>query len=357
MTESILEKLEEAARYYGAVSAELSSSAALSPEKIAVNLREQKRLEPIVAKYGEYRDTERQLAEAEALLSDPDPDIRGMASAETGVCRERLSELYAELQILLIPSDPDDDKNVVMEIRAGVGGEEAALFAGSLYRMYSMYCAANGLKISPVSENATELGGYREISFMIEGRGAFAKMKYESGVHRVQRVPDTESQGRIHTSTVTVAVLPEAEEIDVQINPADLEIDTMKSSGAGGQHINKTESAVRILHRPSGIVVECRDERSQLKNKDKAMKVLRSRLYEQKRQQSEGEMSAKRRTQIGSGDRSEKIRTYNFPQSRVTDHRIGYTSYNLSGIMDGDIGGLITALTSADNAEKLKSKQ
>ncbi|MBQ0102446.1 MAG: peptide chain release factor 1 [Firmicutes bacterium] len=350
----MLEKIREAARYYEAINAELSGPAASDPVKLSKLLKEQRRLEPIISKYTEYAETEKRLADAEALLSDR--EMKDMAAEEVGYCRRRCDELYRELQLLLIPKDPDDDKNVVVEIRAGVGGEEAALFSYDLYRMYSMYCAQNGFKLSVVNSNETELGGYKEISFIIEGDGAYSRMKYESGVHRVQRVPDTESQGRIHTSTVTVAVLPEAEEVEINIDQNDLEIDTMKSSGAGGQHINKTESAVRILHKPSGLIVECRDERSQLKNKDKAMKVLRSRLYELERSKAEGEMSSKRRTQIGSGDRSEKIRTYNFPQSRMTDHRIGFTSYSLDNFMNGAIGELINALTAADNAEKLKSE-
>ena len=354
----MLEKIRDAALYYQSLEAEMAGPAANNPARLTAILREQKKLQPIIDKYSEYTACEKELSDADFLFeNETDPEMRELASREIGDLRKNLASLYDELTLLLIPKDPDDDKNVVVEIRAGVGGEEAALFAGSLYRMYSMFCAQNGLRLSVVNENETELGGYKEISFIIEGEGAFARMKFESGVHRVQRVPDTESQGRIHTSTVTVAVLPEAEEIDVEINPNDLEIDTMKSSGAGGQHINKTESAVRILHKPSGLVVECRDERSQLKNKDKAMKVLRSRLYELKRSASEGEMSQTRRTQIGSGDRSEKIRTYNFPQSRLTDHRIGFTSYSLDSFMNGGLTPLIDALIAADNAEKLKKSQ
>ena len=254
----------------------------------------------------------------------------------------------------MLPKDPNDEKNVIVEIRAGAGGEEAALFAADLYRMYTMYCAGASFRLEPMGANPTELGGYREISFLISGENAFSRFKFESGVHRVQRVPETEAQGRIQTSTVTVAVLPEAEEVDVQINPADLKIETCKSSGAGGQHINKTESAIRILHIPSGIVVECQEERSQFKNRDKAMRMLRAKLYEIKQTEQTEKIASDRKSQVGTGDRSERIRTYNFPQGRVTDHRIGLTLYSLDRFMNGEISGMLDALATADTAEKLK---
>ena len=261
------------------------------------------------------------------------------------------------LKILLLPRDPNDDRNVIIEIRGGAGGEEAALFAGSLYRMYTMYAEANRWQVEVMSANETELGGYKEISFMIEGAGAYSRFKYESGVHRVQRVPDTETQGRIHTSTVTVAVLPEAEDVELEINPADLKIDTFRSSGAGGQHINKTSSAIRVTHIPTGTVVECQDERSQHKNKDKALKVLRSRLLEIEQAKHDAEIAGQRKSQVGTGDRSERIRTYNFPQGRVSDHRIGLTLYKIEQIMNGDLDEIIDALITADTAEKLKANE
>ncbi|MBQ2756831.1 MAG: peptide chain release factor 1, partial [Oscillospiraceae bacterium] len=268
--------------------------------------------------------------------------------------RENMENIAAELKILLLPRDPNDDKNVVVEIRGGAGGEEAALFAGSLFRMYSMYAESKGWKTEILGSNDTELGGFKEVSFLIEGDGAYSKLKYESGVHRVQRVPDTEASGRIHTSTVTVAVLPEVEDVELEILPTDLQIDTYRSGGAGGQHVNKTESAIRITHLPTGIVVECQDERSQHKNKDKAMRVLRSRLYERMQQEQADKIASERRSQVGTGDRSERIRTYNFPQGRVTDHRIGLTLYKIEAIMNGSIDEITDALRAYDQAEKLK---
>ena len=266
---------------------------------------------------------------------------------------DRISE---EIKILLLPRDPNDDKNVIIEIRGGAGGEEAALFAGTLMRMYSMYAESKGWKTEIINENATELGGYKEVSFMIEGDGAYSRLKFESGVHRVQRVPDTESQGRIHTSTVTVAVLPEVDDVEIEINMADLQIDTYRASGAGGQHVNKTESAIRITHLPTGLVVECQDERSQHKNKDKAMKVLRSRLYEQAQKEQTDKIASERKSQVGTGDRSERIRTYNYPQGRVSEHRIGLTVYHLEQTLNGDLDEIIDALITADQAEKLKAE-
>ena len=284
-------------------------------------------------------------------------EFKEMVLEELDSARERAAESSERLKVLLLPRDPNDDKNVIVEIRGGAGGEEASLFAGVLYRMYSMYAEAKGWKCEVLNSNPTELGGFKEISFMIEGEGAYSRLKFESGVHRVQRVPETESQGRIHTSTVTVAVLPEAEDVDVEINPADLQIDTYRSGGAGGQHVNKTESAIRITHLPTGTVVECQDERSQYKNKDRAMKILRSRILEAEREKQHDAIAGERRAQVGTGDRSERIRTYNYPQGRVSDHRINLTLYKIEAILNGDLDELIDALITADTAEKLKSEE
>ena len=352
----MLTRLKDAEGYYAGLSEKLSQPGiAADPDTLRRLMLEYRRMTPIIVKYREYKAADTAVTEAEALLSsETDEELCLLAEEERKEGRKAMARLLDELTVLLLPRDPNDDKNVVVEIRAGAGGEEAALFAATLYRMYSMYAASVGYRMESVSSNPTELGGYREISFLVEGDGAYSRLKYESGVHRVQRVPDTESQGRIHTSTVTVAVLPEAEEVEVEINPADIVIETMKSSGAGGQHVNKTESAIRLLHKPSGIVIECREERSQYKNKDKAMKLLRTRLYDRMRSEQDGKIAAERRSQVGSGDRSEKIRTYNYPQSRMTDHRIGYTSHSLESFLDGNIGGLIDALAAAETAEKLK---
>ena len=291
-----------------------------------------------------------------AMLSEGlDPEMKALCQEEFSANKKKLEELEQELKILLLPRDPNDDKSVIMEIRGGVGGEESALFAHSLFRMYSMYAETKRWKTEILNANETELGGYKEISFMITGEGAYSRMKYESGVHRVQRVPETETQGRIHTSTVTVAVLPEAEDVEVEINPSDLKIDTFRSGGAGGQHINKTDSAIRITHLPTGLVVECQDERSQYKNKDKAMKVLKSRLLEAEREKQQNEVAQERKSQVGTGDRSERIRTYNFPQGRLTDHRIGLTLYRLEDVMNGNLDEVIDALITADRAAKLES--
>lgn len=286
-----------------------------------------------------------------------DKDFRDMVSEELNDARERIENLSEELKILLLPKDPNDDRNVIVEIRGGAGGEEAALFAGVLYRMYSMYAVKRGYKTEIINANETELGGYKEISFMITGDGAYSRLKYESGVHRVQRVPETETQGRVHTSTVTVAVLPEADDVEVDINPNDLQIDTFRSSGAGGQHINKTSSAIRITHIPTGMVVECQDERSQFKNKDKALKVLKSRLLKIEQEKQHNEVAQERRSQVGTGDRSERIRTYNYPQGRVTDHRIGLTLYKIDDILNGNIDEIIDALITADRTEQLKNSE
>ena len=301
--------------------------------------------------YRHYFDEAKELLEGGGL----EPDFRDMVREEFETATAQLEKCAEELKILLLPGDPNDDKNVIVEIRGGAGGEEASLFAGVLYRMYSMYAESKGWRTEIISSNPTELGGFKEVSFMIEGEGAYSRLKFESGVHRVQRVPETESQGRIQTSTATVAVLPEAEDVDIEINPADLQIDTFRSSGAGGQHINKTESAIRITHLPTGVVVECQDERSQYKNKDKAMKVLRSRLLEAEREKQQSAIAGERKSQVGTGDRSERIRTYNFPQGRVSDHRINLTLYKIDSIVNGNLDEIIDALITADTAEKMKA--
>lgn len=321
-------------------------------------MREAKTLTPIVEKFREYKKANSDLTEAKEMLADSslDKEFRDMASEEAAKAQKKTEELKEELKVLLLPKDPNDYKNVIVEIRGGAGGEEAALFAGSLFRMYSMYAERKGWKTEIMNENPTELGGYKEISFMIEGEGAYSRLKFESGVHRVQRVPETESQGRVHTSTVTVAVLPEAEEVEFTLDPADLQIDVFRSSGAGGQKVNKTSSAIRVTYLPTGMVVECQDERSQYKNKDKALKVLRSRLLEEKAAKQNAEIAGERRSQVGTGDRSERIRTYNFPQGRVSDHRIGLTLYKIEAIMNGDLDEIIDALVTADTAEKLKAE-
>ena len=325
------------------------------PEQLRRLSREQKELEPVVAAFRAYTRAERNLEEARELLSDP--DLKEAAQEEMQSAKLEMERLEEELKILLLPRDPNDGKNVIMEIRGGVGGEEAMLFAADLFRMYSMYAESRGWKLEVVNANETELGGIKEISFVIEGEGAWSRLKFESGTHRVQRVPVTESSGRIQTSAATVAVLPEAEEVEFTIDPKDLQIDTFRSSGAGGQHVNKTESAIRITHLPTGVVVECQDERSQYKNKDKAMKILRSKLYEAEQAKQNAAIAAQRKSQVGSGDRSERIRTYNFPQNRVTDHRLqgDNKNFNIDQIMNGNLDPLIDALVTADQAERLQS--
>ena len=354
----MLNKLREVKANFESIEARLALPETASDNALYKKLmREYKHLAPIVSKYAEYEKTEADVEGAREIMEEEsDPEMREMAAEEYYSGREELSKIEEELKILLLPKDPNDDKNVVVEIRAGAGGDEAALFAGVLYRMYSMYAESKRWKTELISANETGLGGFREISFMIDGEGAFSRLKYESGVHRVQRVPETESSGRIHTSTATVAVLPEAEDVEVQINQSDLEIETCKSSGAGGQHINKTESAIRIIHKPTGIVVECQDERSQLKNKDKAMKLLRAKLFDMKQREQADKIASERRSQVGTGDRSERIRTYNFRENRVSDHRIGLTVYTLDAFVNGDIDGMIDALATADTAEKLKGQ-
>ena len=322
-------------------------------------MKEHKELTPIVEKFREYSAAKAAEAEAKEILSESgiDKDFKALAEEELEEARKTMEAASEELKVLLLPKDPNDDRNVIVEIRGGAGGEEAALFAGALYRMYSMYAESRRWKTEIVGANETELGGFKEISFMIEGEGAYSRLKYESGVHRVQRVPETETQGRIHTSTVTVAVLPEAEEVEIEINPADLQIDTYRAGGAGGQHVNKTESAIRITHIQTGLIVECQDERSQHKNKDKAMKVLRSRLYEQMMAEQNDAIAGERKAQVGTGDISERIRTYNYPHGRVTDHRIGLTLYKIEQILNGDMDEVIDSLITFYRAEMLKSEE
>ena len=354
----MLDKLREVEKRYEYLNERLCSPEISSDiEEYKSVMKELKTLTPVVEKYREYTAIQQQLEQAKELLdeSGADPEMKELAKEEIAEKSQALEKCAGELKLLLLPKDPNDDKNIIVEIRGGAGGEEASLFAGVLYRMYTMYAESKGWKSEVISSNPTELGGYKEISFMIEGEGAFSRLKFESGVHRVQRVPETESQGRIQTSTATVAVLPEAEDVDVEINPADLQIDTFRSSGAGGQHINKTESAIRITHLPTGTVVECQDERSQYKNKDKAMKVLRSKILEMEREKQQSEIAGERKAQVGTGDRSERIRTYNFPQGRVSDHRINLTLYKIEAIVNGDLDEVIDALITADTAEKLKA--
>ena len=317
-------------------------------------MKEHADLEPIVLKYREYKKVKQQLDEAKEMLNDP--ELKDLAEMDYLDCKEKLPKLEEELKLLLIPKDPDDDKNIICEIRAGTGGDEAALFAGTLFRMYSMYAEKKHWKLEVLNENETGLGGYKEISFMITGKGAYSRLKFESGTHRVQRVPDTESSGRIHTSAATVAVLPVVEDVEIEINPADIKMDVFRASGAGGQHINKTSSAVRLTHIPTGIIAECQTERSQFQNKDYAMKLLKSRLYEIEKAKQDAAIENSRKSQVGSGDRSEKIRTYNYPQGRITDHRIGMSIFQMDDFLNGNLDDLIDNLAAAANAEKLRSE-
>lgn len=356
----MFEKLLQMEEKYDDINNQLSDPDVINDrEKYTAFMKEYKNLTPIVEAFRAYKATQAELEEAKDLLADGslDAELKEMAQIQLEDAKEQLEEQMQELKILLLPKDPNDDKNVIIEIRGGAGGDEASLFANSLYRMYSMYAESHRWKQEILNANPTELGGYKEISFSIEGEGAYSRMKYESGVHRVQRVPETESQGRIHTSTVTVAVLPEADEVELEINPADLKIDVFRASGAGGQHINKTESAVRITHLPTGVIVECQDERSQHKNKDKAMKVLRARLFETLQQEQTDKIASERKMQVGTGDRSERIRTYNYPQGRMTDHRIGLTLYRLEAILNGDLDEIFDALATADQAAKLANQE
>ncbi len=353
----MLDKLKEAEEKFITIEKDLSDSEIISDQtKYTALMKEYKRLSPIIEKYREYKGYVRMQSDAEELLSDkPDEEMKALAQEELQEAKAGIEKCTNELKILLLPRDENDDKNVVIEIRAGAGGDEAALFSYVLYRMYTMYAESVGWKTELLSVNETGLGGFKEVSFTVMGDGAYSKLKFESGVHRVQRVPETEAQGRIHTSTVTVAVLPEAEDVEVEINPADIKFETCKSSGAGGQHINKTESAIRLYHKPTGIVIECQDERSQFKNKDKAMKLLRAKLYDMKTQEQHDKIANERKSQVGTGDRSERIRTYNYPQGRVTDHRVGYTSYTLESFLNGNISEMIDYIINVDTAEKLKS--
>jgi len=356
----MFDKLKNAEDRYEEINHKLMDPAVVSDNQNYKSLmKELKALTPIVEKYREYSAAKKAMEEAKELLDEGglDRDFREMVEEELNENRDKLDTVSQELKILLLPQDPNDDKSVIIEIRGGAGGDEAALFANSLYRMYTMYAETRRWKTEILSANQTELGGFKEVSFSIEGEGAYSRLKFESGVHRVQRVPETESQGRVHTSTVTVAVLPEAEDVEVEISPGDLQIDTYRASGAGGQHVNKTESAIRITHLPTGMVVECQDERSQHKNKDKAMKILRSRLYESVLREQTDKIASERKLQVGTGDRSERIRTYNFPQGRMTDHRIGLTLYKLDSIMNGDLGEMFDALITFDQTEKLQSSQ
>ena len=352
----MFEKLEAVEKRYEELTKIISD-----PEVIANQtewqkaMKEHASMEEIVLKFREYKKIKQSMEEAEELMQDP--DMKELAEEEYYASKEKLPKLEEELKVLLIPKDPDDDKNIICEIRAGAGGEEAALFAGTLFRMYTMYAEKKHWKLEILNENETGLGGYKEISFMITGKGVYSRLKFESGVHRVQRVPDTESSGRIHTSTATVAVLPVVEDVEIEINPADIKMEVFRSSGAGGQHINKTSSAVRLIHEPTGIVVECQTERSQFQNRDNAMKMLRTKLYEIEKQKQDSEIANSRKSQVGSGDRSEKIRTYNYPQGRITDHRIGLSIYQMENFLNGDIDEMIDNLIAADRAERLKGDE
>ena len=355
----MFEKLVSTVEKYDRLEYELANNTALITDASAYAkaIKEYRTLTPVVEKYREYKRAQSDISDALQIIEESDDaDMRELAHEELKAAKARLETLSDELTLLLLPRDPNDDKNIIVEIRAGAGGEEAALFAAVLFRMYSMYAATVGFKVSVANANETELGGYKEISFTVEGDGAYSRFKFESGVHRVQRVPETESQGRIQTSTATVAVLPEVEDVEVEIKESDLIYESCKSSGAGGQHINKTESAVRLTHKPTGIVIECQEERSQFKNKDKALKMLRAKLYDIKQREQSEKVASDRKNQVGTGDRSEKIRTYNYPQNRVTDHRIGVTLYSLDSFINGNISQMIDSLIAADTAEKLKAE-
>lgn len=355
----MINKLKEIEDRYQEINDQLANPEVVSDQsRYTALMKEYKKLTPVVEKYREYRTLEAHFNEAEKVLKEAsDPELRELAELEYKENKAGMETCTEELKILLLPRNENDDKNVIIEIRGGAGGEEAMLFAATLFRMYTMHAEANGFKYEVLNLNDTELGGIKEIAFSINGEGAFSRYKFESGVHRVQRVPETESGGRIHTSTATVAVLPEMEEVDFEINNADLQIDTFRSSGAGGQHVNKTESAIRVTHLPTGLVVECQDERSQHKNKERALKILRSRLAEIEREKQEVALASERKSQVGTGDRSERIRTYNYPQGRVTDHRIGLTLYKLEQVLNGDLDEIIDALVTSDQAEKLKGAQ
>ncbi len=352
----MFEKLEAVEKRYDELTKMIADPEIISNQSEWQKLmKEHASMEDIVLKFREYKKIKQEMEEAEELMQDP--DMKELAEEEYYSSKEQIPKLEEELKVLLIPKDPDDDKNIMCEIRAGAGGEEAALFAGTLFRMYSMYAEKRHWKLEVLNENETGLGGYKEISFMITGKGVYSRLKFESGVHRVQRVPDTESSGRIHTSTATVAVLPVVEDVEIDINPADIKMEVFRASGAGGQHINKTSSAVRLIHEPTGIVVECQTERSQFQNKDNAMKMLRTKLYEIEKEKQDSEISNARKSQVGSGDRSEKIRTYNYPQGRITDHRIGMSIYQMENFLNGDIDEMVDNLIAADRAERLKGEE
>ena len=351
----MFDNLEEIENEYVELTKKISDHAVISDQETWKKMMKKKsKIENVVKKYKKNKKTQRDFEEAKELAKDP--EMKDLAEEEMLEAKEKLPKLENELKVLLIPKDPDDDKNVICEIRAGAGGEEAALFAGTLFRMYSMYCDRKHWKIEVLNENVTELGGYKEISFMIKGKGAYSRLKFESGVHRVQRVPETEASGRIHTSTASVSVLPEVGDVEININPADIKMEVFRSSGAGGQHINKTSSAVRLIHIPTGMVAECQTERSQFQNRDYAMKLLQSRLYEKEKRERDSKIENARRSQIGNAERSEKIRTYNYPQGRITDHRIGLSIYKMDNFLNGDLDEMIDNLTAADTAEKLKGE-
>lgn len=354
----MFQKLDEVENRYEELTVKISD-----PDVIARTnewqklMKEHADMSPIVEKYREYKKVKQSYDEASEMIKDDDKEIRELAEIEMQEAKSKMPVLEEELKMLLIPKDPDDDKNVICEIRAGAGGEEAALFAGTLFRMYSMYAERKHWKLETLNENETGLGGYKEISFMVTGKGVYSRLKFESGVHRVQRVPDTESSGRIHTSTATVAVLPVVEDVEIEINPADIKMDVYRASGAGGQHVNKTSSAVRLTHTPTGIVAECQTERSQLQNREYAMRLLRSRLYEMEKQKQDAELANERKSQVGSGDRSEKIRTYNYPQGRITDHRIGLSIFQMEDFLNGNLDEMLDSLIAADRAERLKGEE
>ena len=350
----MFENLEEIEVKYEDLTRKISDPEVISnQEEWRKMMKEHSDIEPIVLKYREYKIVKKNFEDSKEMLNDP--DMKDLAEVEMLESKEKLPVLESELKILLIPKDPDDDKNVICEIRGGAGGDEAALFSATLFRMYSMYCDRKGWKLDVLNENSTELGGYKEISFMITGKGAYSRLKFESGVHRVQRVPDTEASGRIHTSTASVSILPEVGDVEININPADVKMEVFRASGAGGQHVNKTSSAVRLIHIPTGMVAECQTERSQFQNRDYAMKLLQSKLYEKEKAERDQEIDSARRSQIGNADRSEKIRTYNYPQGRITDHRIGFSVFKFQNFLDGDLDEMIDNLITADTTEKLKN--
>ena len=352
----MFQRLEAVEKRYEELNKLISDPEIISKQNEWKNyMKEHSDIEDVVLKYREYKKVEKQMNDAKELMDDP--EMKELAELDFEDAKEKLPKIEEELKILLIPKDPNDDKNVICEIRAGAGGEEAALFAGVLFRMYSMYAESKHYQIQILNENETELGGYKEISFIITGKGAYSRFKFESGVHRVQRVPDTESSGRIHTSTATVAVLPEVEDVEIEINPADIKMEVFRASGAGGQHINKTSSAVRLIHIPTGMVAECQTERSQFQNREYAMKLLRSRLYQIEKEKQDKALESERRSQLGSGDRSEKIRTYNYPQGRITDHRIGLSIFQFENFLNGDLDEMIDNLIATDRAEKLKGNE